>query len=62
VKIIKPGIPKREIERECTCTSCGCVFTFKAHEARYVSDFRDGDFLAIHCPQDGCKAENFITP
>lgn len=50
MKIIKQGkIPELE-EYKLTCRNCKCQFEFQRHEAKYVSDQRDGDFLQIACP------------
>lgn len=58
--IITPGKLKSETLRHCSCTSCGCHFTFKDKEARYQSDQRDGDALVVICPQQGCGTENWV--
>jgi len=50
MKIIRPGKQRTERVYETTCRQCDCVFEFQEKEARYHSDQRDGDFLAIPCP------------
>lgn len=52
MKIIKHGTPRSETVRA-DCHGCGCEFEFQRKEARLQSDFRDGDFYAINCPD--CK-------
>lgn len=61
VTIIQRGIPKSERQYKARCR-CGTVFEFKYHEAENVSDQRDGDFLKIHCPLDGCDEMVFVNP
>lgn len=57
MKIIKSGKTKNK-EVITTC-DCGCKFQFTANEARYVSDFRDGDAYVAKCPE--CKRENWVN-
>jgi len=52
VKVLKPGFNVDKVYR-CTCTVCKCEFEFEKAEARYVSDFRDGDARVIPCPTCG---------
>lgn len=58
MEIIKSGKTKKpkQVTTEC---DCGCKFKFAANEARYVSDWRDGDAYVIKCPE--CKSENWLN-
>ena len=57
MKIIKSG-KKEEREVAVACMGCDCEFSFTKSEARYVSDFRDGDAYVVKCPE--CKHENWV--
>lgn len=50
VEIITRGRKPGEARYEATCRECRTVFRFARSEARYVSDQRDGDAVAINCP------------
>ena len=61
MKIIKRGkVPT--VEREITCSTCKTVFSFTPSEARYTSDFRDGDFYTINCPVCGREQNVNVNP
>jgi hypothetical protein len=53
MKIIKPGKKPEDKDYSGECHNCGCEFEFKAKEAEYISDQRDGDIYRIQCPT--CK-------
>lgn len=61
MEIIRPGLVPGKREYRTTCTHCGCVFRFMQHEAEYCSDQRDGDYVAIDCPQEGCGYRNSVA-
>lgn len=53
MRVIKPGrLPEKRLHR-IACRTCHAQFEFEQHEAKYVSDFRDGDYLEINCPTCG---------
>ena len=54
MQIIKRGQVPEEKELEATCLRCTTVIRFRAGEAKYVDDQRDGDFYQIECPV--CKS------
>ena len=58
MKILKSGKSKKPKETVTDCY-CGCRFSFSKKEARFVSDFRDGDCYVAKCPE--CKRENWIA-
>ena len=59
MRVIKKGkLPGDRLRIE-SCDYCGCEFEFAEKEARYVSDFRDGDALVIRCPT--CKKDVWIA-
>jgi len=50
MKIIKYGQLPSQRRYQIECSSCGTIFEFKAEEAAYHSDTRDGDYYSIYCP------------
>lgn len=50
MRIIKAGQLPSEIVYDTKCRKCSTHFEFKAGEANYVSDQRDGDCLKVECP------------
>jgi hypothetical protein len=56
VEILKEGKLPSERKHVCICATCSTKFKFAESEANYVSDQRDGDAWAIHCPvcKTGC--------
>jgi len=54
VEIIRKGQLPSEKVYEASCGHCHTRFRFKQGEADYNSDPRDGDYLSIRCPLDGC--------
>lgn len=62
MNIIKAGKLPEEKQYQTTCDRCKTIFTFKQKEAEYVSDQRDGDFLKVKCPFNGCNTYNFVNP
>ena len=55
MKIIKQGQPTETRTYQCTCRECGTVFEFEHHEAKFVFDQRDGNFLQLPCPIYGTQ-------
>lgn len=50
MKIIRQGsLPENRVYRA-TCRRCDTEIEFARHEATYVPDQRDGDYLVITCP------------
>ena len=41
------------------CDGCGATIKAKKSEGKYVSDWRDGDFVEVRCPK--CKAKNNVS-
>lgn len=59
MNIIKEGkLPEHKIYRT-DCNNCGTIFEFEQFEARFISDFRDGNCLMAHCPL--CKKEVYVS-
>lgn len=50
VRIVKLGSKPQDRVYQGECTNCNTVVEFKRSAARYQSDQRDGDFLAVTCP------------
>lgn len=53
----KGSVVKRIIE----CSSCGCEFEVESkelHNFNLVSDWRDGDYYEVPCPETDCKHIN----
>jgi len=52
MKIIKKGTgsPTDKSVRF-TCKNCGALIEAKKSEGKHVSDFRDGDYYEMKCPQ-----------
>jgi phage FluMu protein Com len=50
MEIIKRGRISIEKSYTIKCRWCETVFMFKESEGKFVSDFRDGDYLEIKCP------------
>jgi ribosomal protein S27E len=50
VRILKQGMPPGERKFQVTCKSCRSELEFKASEAAYTNDQRDGEFWQIQCP------------
>lgn len=42
-----------------TCDGCGARLEAKKSEGKYVSDWKDGDYVEVKCPQ--CKAKNIVS-
>ncbi len=42
-----------------TCDGCGSLLEAKKSEGKYVSDWRDGDYVEVKCPE--CKAKNIVS-
>jgi hypothetical protein len=60
MEIIERGTLPTERQHEIRCRNCKTLFRFKCHEATYVPDERDGDFLSINCPV--CGDQCTVTP
>lgn len=60
MKIIEQGALPEEKIYKVRCNNCSTLFEFKKHEAEYVSDQRDGDFLRVSCPF--CKLTVIHSP
>ena len=41
------------------CDGCGATIEAKKSEGKYVSNWRDGDYVEVKCPQ--CKAKNIVS-
>lgn len=62
MKIIQAGaLPEKKVYKT-TCSHCKTVFEFEKHEARFIPDPRDGSFLQIKCPLDGCGHDVNVFP
>lgn len=62
MRIIKEGKLPGEKLYVTSCRSCKTVFEFTRKESKMVYDQRDGDFLQIQCPLDGCNQKVFVDP
>ena len=61
MKIITPGnLPDSKIYRA-TCRKCGTVFEFERAEASVTYDKRDGVYLTVMCPLQGCKKDATVA-
>jgi hypothetical protein len=58
VEVLKRGEPPGKRTYETTCSSCSSELRFKAHEAEFIADQRDGDTLKIICPV--CKRPVYV--
>lgn len=60
MKVIKKGkgSPADKSARF-TCNKCGSRIEAKKSEGKYQSDWRDGDFIEVKCPE--CKQKNNIS-
>jgi hypothetical protein len=54
VKITKVGTLPCSKTYQARCRSCKTEFIFERKEAKYNNDQRDGDYLSITCPLEGC--------
>lgn len=54
MKILVVGKLPAEHQYKITCHNCGTVFEFLRKEAEYVTEQRDGDYLIVTCPLEGC--------
>ena len=52
--IISTGRLPKDQTYEATCTSCTTIFTFQREEALAIGDNRDGSYMEIACPLEGC--------
>lgn len=60
MRIIREGkIPAKQL-KILTCTECLCKFEIAYEEAKYVFDYRDGDFYQYNCPT--CKRTITFQP
>ena len=55
MEIIKAGSLPSDVMYTTTCPNCKTQFRFQAVEAKTVYDQRDGNYLEITCPLQGCK-------
>lgn len=54
MKIIKHGCdPKAGEHFKSTCCSCSTKFEWHTGEARFVPDYRDGNYYEVKCPVCG---------
>jgi len=53
MKIIKRSKERAPLlDKKITCEECDCQFQLESErEAKFVADFRDGDYYEITCPQ-----------
>ena len=42
-----------------TCNGCGSGIKAKKSEGKYVSDWKDGDYVEVKCPE--CKELNAVS-
>lgn len=56
MEIIKEGELPGSKTYTATCNSCKTVFRFRAGEAKYITDQRDGDYYSVTCPLKGCHS------
>ena len=54
MKIIEKGELPGKKQYQARCNSCKTLFEFFADEAKRQGDQREGDYLAIACPLNGC--------
>ena len=59
MEILQRGQPPSERTYTQTCMDCRTVYRFKAGEAKYQSDQRDGDAYETGCPV--CGRKNWIS-
>ena len=57
VMIVSAGRLPENSTYNATCMNCKTVFTFTRGEALLVDDQRDGDYLQISCPLEGCAKD-----
>ena len=50
MRIIERGTPPNEQPIEGRCRNCKTIFEFMQHEAKRISDQRDGDYWHLNCP------------
>lgn len=61
MRIITQGaLPENKVYQT-TCQRCTTTYEFFAHEARFVSDQREGDAYVAKCPLTGCDHENWVS-
>lgn len=59
MKILEHGMPPIVKVYTLRCHNCSTKFEFQRHEAEFVPDQRDGDYLRVHCPVCGqCCTHN----
>lgn len=54
MKITRPGKLPENYMHTGKCTNCHCEVRFERGEGEVVRDPRDGDYVWIKCPTDGC--------
>lgn len=59
MRILTKGKLPTEKVYEVKCRYCKTRFEFKKGEAKEVDDQRDGTYLSIRCPLQGCN--HFVT-
>lgn len=50
MRVIRQGQDPRLTPVTCTCAQCRSEIEFLPHEAKLVSDQREGDFYQLMCP------------
>lgn len=61
MEIIKAGKLPGQRTYTTTCGNCGCRFKFKASEAKFESDQREGDALVVKCPTRKCGEKIWVA-
>lgn len=56
MEIVKLGVIPENIMYQGVCSRCKCIVRFKQREGTVTSDQRDGDYVSILCPTEGCGA------
>ena len=59
MRIIRTGQLPSEIVYNTTCRNCNTHFEFKASEAQFIGDQRDGDCLKVECPL--CNKSAYVS-
>ena len=61
IKITKEGGPIDKLYSG-TCNRCGCEFIFEEGDAKLKSDWRDGSYFELDCPNTKCGKLLFLVP
>mgnify|MGYP002076130186 CR=1 FL=1 len=61
MEIIKSGegYGQHDLYALFSCQSCGARVAARKSEGQYVSDWKDGDYVTLNCPQ--CGHDNVVS-